>query len=80
MCNQTGEPVVTVTYNRSGDPSVYTSSPRYASATEFIQALGLWHERAPDRCVVGRYSTHIGSDSVTSALEGPGRLRFAAPK
>ncbi|MGH7614712.1 MAG: hypothetical protein ACREMW_11820 [Gemmatimonadales bacterium] len=78
--NQTGEPVVTVTYNRYGDPSVYTSSPRYASATEFIQALGLWHERAPDRWVLGRNSTHIGPDSVTSALQGPGRLLLAAPK
>jgi len=78
--NQTGEPVVTVAYDRYGDPSVYTSSPRYASATEFIQALGLWHERALDRWVLGRNSTHIGPDSVTSALEGPGRLLLAAPK
>ena len=78
--NQTGEPVVTVTYDRYGDPSVYTSSPRYASATAFVQALGLWHERALDRWVLGRNSTHLGPDSVTSALEGPGRFLLAAPK
>jgi hypothetical protein len=78
--NQSIEPVVTVTYERYGDPSVYTSSPRYASATEFIQALGLWHERAFDRWVLGRNSTHIGPDSVITALEGPGRLLLAAPK
>ncbi len=78
--NQAGEPVMTVSYNRYGDPSVYTSSPRYASAAAFIQALGLWHERALDRWVLGRNSTHVGPDSITSAVEGPGRFLLAAPQ
>jgi len=78
--NQQSEPVVSVSYSRYGDASVYTMSPRYASAGEFLQALGLWHERTPDRWVLGRNSTHIGPEVVTSALEGPGRLLLAAPK
>jgi hypothetical protein len=78
--NQSVEPIVSASYGRYGDPSVYTMSARYASEGEFIQALGLWHERTPDRWVLGRNSTHIGPDTVTSALEGPGRLLLAAPK
>jgi hypothetical protein len=78
--NQTAEPVVSVSYGGYGDPSVYTMSPRYASATEFIQALGLWHERASDRWVLGRNSTHTGPSTVSSAIEGPGTFLLAAPK
>jgi hypothetical protein len=78
--NPAQEPVASVTHGRYGDASVYTMSPLYASAAEFSQALGLWHERAPDRWVLGRNSTHTGPSTVTSALEGPGLLLLAAPK
>lgn len=78
--NQTGEPVVSVSYGRYEDPSVYTMSPRYASAAAFTQALGLWHERAPDRWVLGRNSSHTDPSTVTSAIEGPGTYLLAAPK
>jgi len=78
--NQAGEPVVSVSYGRYDDPSVYTMSPRYASAAAFLQALGLWHERTPDRWVLGRNSTHTDPSTVTSAIEGPGTYLLAAPK
>jgi hypothetical protein len=78
--NQAAEPIVSVSYGLYGDASVYTMSSRYGSPAEFIQALGLWHERTPDRWVLGRNSTHTGPNMVTSALEGPGRLLLAAPK
>jgi hypothetical protein len=55
-------------------------SSRYASATAFAQALALWHERATDKWVEGRNSGHTGPSTVTSALEGPGRVLLAAPK
>ena len=78
--NASGEPVVAVSYGRYGDSSVYTMSSRYASASEFAQALALWHERSPDKWVEGRNSGHSGPSTVTSALEGPGRVLLAAPK
>lgn len=78
--NASGEPVLSVSYGRYGDSSVYTMSSRYASATAFAQALALWRERATDKWVEGRNSGHTGPSTVTSALEGPGRVLLAAPK
>jgi hypothetical protein len=78
--NASGEPVLAVSYGRYGDSSVYTMSSRYASATQFAQALGLWHERSTDVWVESRNSAHTGSSTVTGALEGPGRVLLAAPK
>jgi hypothetical protein len=78
--NSSGEPVLSLSYGRYGDSSVYTMSSRYGSATAFAQALGVWHERSPDKWVLGRNSAHTGASTVTSALEGPGRVLLAAPK
>jgi hypothetical protein len=78
--NETGEPIVAVSYGTYGDASVYTMSTRYASPMAFAQALGLWHERSVDHWVLGRNSTHTGPDEVTSAMEGPGAYLLAAPK
>ncbi len=78
--NSSGEPVLAVSYGRYGDSSVYTMSSRYTSATQFAEALALWHERAVDQWVEGRNSAHTGAATVTSALEGPGRVLLAAPK
>lgn len=78
--NASGEPVLSVSYGQYGDSSVYTMSSRYASATAFAQALELWHERAVDQWVQGRNSAHTGPSTVTTALEGPGRVLLAAPK
>lgn len=78
--NQTGEPIVEMTYGTYGDASVYTASSRYASASAFLQALGIWHERSLDNWVLGRNSAHTGVASVSTALEGPGTYLLAAPK
>jgi hypothetical protein len=78
--NSSGEPVLSLSYGHYGDSSVYTMSARYGSATAFAQALAVWHERSPDKWVVGRNSAHTGTSTVTSALEGPGRVLLAAPK
>lgn len=78
--NSSGEPVLSVAYGQYGDSSVYTMSSRYSSATQFAQALALWHERSADHWVEGRNSAHTGTSTVTSALEGPGRVLLAAPK
>jgi hypothetical protein len=80
VLNSSGQPVLSISYGRYGDSSVYTMSSRYASATAFAQALELWHERAVDQWVQGRNSAHTGSSTVTSALEGPGRVLLAAAK
>jgi len=78
--NEAGEPVADITFGTHGDPSVYTQSPKYASAAAFIQALGVWHERTPDHWVLGRNSTLTGPSTVSGALEGPGTYLLAAPK
>ena len=78
--NSAGGPVVTVTYGKYGDFSVYTQSPNYASAAAYEQTLGLWRELSPDHWVPGRNSGHAGADTVASALESPGRYVIAAPK
>jgi hypothetical protein len=78
--NASAEPVATVSFGTYGDASVYTQSPRYASASAFVQALSLWFERSPDHWVVGRNSAFTGPTAVTSAVEGPGTLLLAAPK
>jgi len=78
--NSSGEPVLSFSYGQYGDTSVYTMSSRYASGTAFAQALGVWHERSPDKWVLARNSAHTGLSTVTSALEGPGRVLLAAPK
>lgn len=78
--NASGEPVLSISYGRYGDSSVYTMSPRYASASQFTQALGVWHERSLDKWVLGRNSAHTGPSTVSSAIEGPGRILLAAPK
>jgi hypothetical protein len=78
--NQQGEPTADVSFGAYGDPSVYTQSPKYGTAPEFLQALDLWHEQSPDRWVVGRNSTHSAPTTVSSALEGPGTYLLAAPK
>ncbi len=78
--NSSGEPVLAISYGQYGDSSVYTMSSRYTSATQFTQALAIWHERAVDHWVEGRNSVHTGASTVTSALEGPGRVLLAAPK
>jgi hypothetical protein len=78
--NASAEPVATVSFGTYGDASVYTQSPRYASASEFVQALALWFERSPDRWVIGRNSAFTGPTTITSAVEGPGAMLLAAPK
>jgi hypothetical protein len=78
--NQQGEPTADVSFGAYGDPSVYTQSPKYGTASAFLQALDLWHEQSPDRWVVGRNSSHTGPTTISSALEGPGTYLLAAPK
>lgn len=78
--NETNEPTVDVSFGTYGDPSVYTQSPKYASAAAFIQALGLWHERTADHWFLGRNSALTGPATVSSAIEGPGAYLLAAPK
>jgi hypothetical protein len=78
--NETGEPIVEVSFGTYGDASVYTMSSRYATAAAFVQALGVWHERTVDHWVLGRNSTHTGPAAVSSAMEGPGTYLLAAPK
>lgn len=78
--NETSEPTAAISFGTFGDPSVYTQSTRYASATAFIQALGLWHERTPDHWFLGRNSSLTGPSTVSSAIEGPGTYLLAAPK
>ena len=78
--NETNEPIVAVSFGTYGDPSVYTQSAKYANATAFIQALGLWHERTPDHWFLGRNGSLTGPSTVSGALEGPGTYLLAAPK
>jgi hypothetical protein len=78
--NETNEPIAQVSFGTFGDPSVYTQSPKYASAPAFIQALGLWHQRTPDHWFLGRNSALTGPATVSSAIEGPGTYLLAAPK
>jgi hypothetical protein len=78
--SQSNEPIVDVSFGPYGDPSVYTQSPKYASASAFIQALGLWHERTSDHWFLGRNSTLTGPSTISSAIEGPGTYLLAAPK
>ena len=78
--NSAGEPTVTVAYGTYGDFSVYRQSPKYATATDYEQALALWRENTADHWVPGRNSAHVGTNTVTSALETPGRYVIAAPR
>ena len=78
--NQTGEPVLTVSFSRYADPTVYTQSSRYASPAAFEQALELWRERTPDHWVEGRNSSHSGPTAVVGALESPGSYLLGALK
>lgn len=78
--NETNEPIADVSFGTYGDPSVYTQSAKYGSATAFIQALGLWHERTPDHWFEGRNSSLTGPSTVSGAIEGPGTYLLAAPK
>ena len=78
--NIAGEPVVTLYYPRYGNLAVFDSSPQYASAAAFEQALALWYERAPDAWVRTRNSAHPGASQVASALSAPGHYLIAAPK
>jgi hypothetical protein len=78
--NQSNEPIVDVSFGGYGDPSLYTQSPKYAAASAFIQAPGVWHERAADHWFLGRNSTLTGPQTVGSATEGPGSFLLAAPK
>lgn len=78
--NLAAEPVVSVSFGTYGDASVYTESSRYASADAFIQALGLWYERAPDQWVEGRNSGFTEPATIASAVPGPGPFLLAALK
>ena len=40
--NSAGEPTVTVAYGTYGDFSVYSQSPKYPTATDYEQALGMY--------------------------------------
>jgi hypothetical protein len=73
-------PTMAISYGTFGDLSVYTQSPRYASAAAYGQALQMWRERASDRWILGRNSSHTGASQITSALDAPGRYLIAAPK
>jgi hypothetical protein len=76
--NLSSKPTVTVSYTRYANPAVFDSSSRYASAGAFEQALGLWFERLPDRWFE-EGNAHTGQ-TVSAALEAPGRYLLAAPK
>lgn len=78
--SQSNEPVVGVSFGAYGDPSVYTQSPKDASTSDFIQALGGWHERTSPHWFPGRNSTLTGPSTASSAIEGPGTSLLAAPK
>jgi len=80
VLNISGEPTVTVAYGTYGDFSVFSQSPKYATAPDYEQALALWRENTADHWVPGRNSAHVGTNTVTSALESPGRYVIAAPK
>jgi hypothetical protein len=76
--NVSSRPTVTLSYTRYADPAVFDSSSRYASASAFEQALGLWFERTSDGWI-----KESGSESgltLTGALDAPGHYLLAALK
>lgn len=73
-------PVVTVQYGTYGDLSVYSQSSRYASPSDFDQALALWFQRSPGAWVEERNSTHAGPGVITSGIDAPGAHLIAALK
>jgi len=64
-----GSPVVTLSYARYADLSVYDSSARYPSADAYSQALALWYERDPGTWQEERNSSHTGATTVLSAVD-----------
>ncbi|MGH7643982.1 MAG: hypothetical protein ACREMR_00210, partial [Gemmatimonadales bacterium] len=73
-------PTVTLSYGQYGDLSVYDSSARYGTESEFEQALELWFERDPGEWVASRNSSHPAALTVQSALDEPGAHLLAALK
>ena len=78
--NLSGEPTGSISYGTYGDPSVYTQSSRYATASAYEQALVLYRENTPDHWLPGLNSSHAGVSTVSSAMETPAAYLIAAPR
>ncbi|MGH7675052.1 MAG: hypothetical protein ACREMV_07250 [Gemmatimonadales bacterium] len=73
-------PTIRVSYGQYGDLSVYDSSARYGTESEFEQALELWFERDPGEWTASRNSSHPASMTLQSAIDAPGPHVVAALK
>jgi hypothetical protein len=78
--NTAGSPTVDLSYTKSADFSVFDSSSRYASPTDFEQALELWYEYGADQWRPTRNSAHSAPHVISAALEQPGTYLVAARK
>ena len=78
--NTAGSPTVDLSYTKSADFSVFDSSARYATPSDFDQALELWYEYGADQWRPTRNSAHSGPSLISAALDQPGTYIIAARK
>lgn len=71
-------PTVRLSWGVYGDLSVWSTSPRYASAAAYGQALELWYERTPGAWAETRANTQPAPATNLAGLEQPGPHVLAA--
>ena len=71
-------PTVRFTWGTYGDPSVWSTSPRYASEAAYRLALAVWYEASPGLWHETRSNTQPTATSNLAGLEQPGSHVLAA--